>query len=314
MPTPLFADYSDFHAADPVALKAFFAEYKAITEQMYDDLQTQITNVANMLSDDVLTPGEKPIWIALYTVLSGEQAGLSAQGLSYGITTARTNYNNAVTALTTHLNTLTSAVDWDDMSGNTTIVGTTFRSKFTDVLTTKQALINAITAAAKALADAAQADADQAAIDAAAADAAAAAAQADADTAGSTADTAKRDDAISASSTAPSAILTASDPSGTGARITIAAHDRIYGDGIVRAINSGTINSLSYSTTYAVYYDDTGRTAGTKTFVATTTLKNAQYNFAAGRHFCGQVTTPAMGGGATSPTGPGIPGGGGPYP
>jgi hypothetical protein len=126
------------------------------------------------------------------------------------------------------------------------------------------------------------------------------------------ADVATRNDAISASATAPSSILSASD-AGSDATISIAGHDRIYGDGSVVTIDPSSITGLAYSTLYAVYYDDVNRTGGAKTFVATTVLKDAQYNKVAGRHFCGQVTTPAAGGGSTS-GGPGIPGGGGPYP
>jgi hypothetical protein len=42
---------------------------------------------------------------------------------------------------------------WSNLTGNTTIVGTTFRSKFADVYTSRQALLNKIYASAKALAN-----------------------------------------------------------------------------------------------------------------------------------------------------------------
>lgn len=51
---------------------------------------------------------------------------------------------------------------WSNISGNTTIVGATFRANFASVYTTRQALLNAIYAAAKAKADAAQAAANNA--------------------------------------------------------------------------------------------------------------------------------------------------------
>jgi hypothetical protein len=146
--------------------------------------------LADIASDNVLTPGEKPTIITDYGVITAEQAGIDAQATAYAITTQKTAYDNAVTALTTHLGTLTTPVAWNNLSGNTDIVGTTFRTKFTDVYTTRQALLNAISAAAKVLADdaATAASTAQGAADAAQGTAddaveAAAAAQDDADSA-----------------------------------------------------------------------------------------------------------------------------------
>jgi hypothetical protein len=119
--------------------------------------------LADIASDNVLTPGEKPTIITDYGVITAEQAGIDAQATAYDTTTQKTAYDNAVTALTTHLDTLTTPVAWNDLSDNTDIVGTTFRTKFTDVYTTRQALLNAISAAAKVLADTAQDTADDAA-------------------------------------------------------------------------------------------------------------------------------------------------------
>lgn len=260
-----------------IAFQRLWQRNCEIVEANDADLQSQIMALANLNSDDVLTPAKKPLWIFMHSFLTGEQAALDAEATAYGITTEKTNYDNAISALTTYLATLTTDVAWNDLTGNTTITGTTLRSKFNDVMTTKQALLNKMHDSAKTLSD-----------------------------------TVNRNDAISASATAPTSILSATD-AGSNATISIAAHDRIYGDGTVVSINAGSITALAYSTTYAVYYDDTARTGGSKTFVATTTLKDAQYNKAAGRHFCGQVTTPASGG-APSSGGPGVPGGGGPYP
>lgn len=243
-----------------------------IAEANDADLQDQITALANLNSDDVLTPAKKPIWIFMHSFLTGEQAALDAEATTYGITTEKTAYDNAISALNTHLATLTTAVDWDDLSGNTTIVGTTFRSKFNDVMTAKQALLNKMHDSAKGLADAAQADAD----------------------------TVTLNDAISASWTSPGTILTGED-AGTDARITITSHTRKYGDNTQLAgITGGPITGLAYSTKYYVYYDDSTRSDTTPTFQATTNPNTAKANAAAGRHECGSVTTPASGGGSTS--------------
>jgi len=116
--------------------------------------------LADIASDGILSPVEKPVVIRDYNVITTEQPGIDAQATAYAITTQKTAYDTAVSALTSYLGTLTTPVLWSDLTGNTTIVGATFRSKFADVYTTRQTLMNAIYAAAKAKADAAQATAD----------------------------------------------------------------------------------------------------------------------------------------------------------
>ena len=147
----------------------------------------------------------------------------------------------------------------------------------------------------------------------AAAQSAANAAQSTANTANTTANTAKTNDKISASATVPSTLLTATD-AGTSASITVAAHTRIYGDSTTVTIGSPvTLTGLSYSTEYAVYYDDPTTSTTSPTYHTTTVLNQAMANYASGRHFVGQVTTPAAGGGSTS-GGINPPQGSGPYP
>jgi hypothetical protein len=115
---------------------------------------TANTLLSDISSDSLLTPGEKPVVVKEYNTLIAEQAGIQAQASSYGITTELTAYNNAVSALTTYLNGRTG---WDVIPGsNVTIDGTTFRTNFQNVYTTRQALLNAIHARAKELADNAQ--------------------------------------------------------------------------------------------------------------------------------------------------------------
>lgn len=267
-----------------------------------ENLQNQaIADIAAMFDDNTLTPTEKPHWMFNHSFLTSEQAGLDSQATSYGITTEKTNYDNAISALTTYLATLTTPVAWNNMTGNTTIVGTTFRTKFTDVLTTKQALINKITAQAKVLADNAQTQANTATTNAATADAKAVAAA--------------REAARINSYPVPTSVLTATD-AGATATITIANHTRYYPvqgtyDVPDVSITGGTITGLAFSTTYYVYYDDTTLAVTAPTFVATTTANTAQVGAAAGRHLVGKITTPADGGGGTSGGGLLPPGGGG---
>lgn len=114
----------------------------------------RLTEIA---SDDLLTPGEKPQVILDVTTITAEQAGIVAQAAAFGITTERTAYENAVTALGGYLAGLTAPTAWNNLAGNTAIVGTAFRTAFADVYAARQALLNKIAAVAKAQADAASA-------------------------------------------------------------------------------------------------------------------------------------------------------------
>lgn len=118
--------------------------------------------LADIASDNILSPAEKPTVIRDYAVITAEQAGIDEQAVAYGITTQKAAYDAAIAALTAYLATLTTATAWNDKSGNTTIVGTTFRSNFNTVYTTRQTLLNAIYAAAQGLANAAQGTANTA--------------------------------------------------------------------------------------------------------------------------------------------------------
>ena len=117
--------------------------------------------------------------------------------------------------------------------------------------------------------------------------------------------------AISASYTSPSAILTASD-AGSDVSVVVAGHTRVYDDQTSIALTTDTITGLSYSTLYAFYYDDATRLVAAPTFIATTTVADARHNKVVGRHFLGQLTTPAAAGGPVG--GGGEPPGGGDIP
>lgn len=138
------------------------ADIKTEADNAAADALAANAELANIASDNVLSQGEKPVVIRDTNVITTEQAGIDAQATAFGITTEKTAYDAAVTALTTYLAALTTPVLWSNLTGDTTIVGTTFRSKFADVYTTRQALLNAIYAAAKSKADAAQSTANAA--------------------------------------------------------------------------------------------------------------------------------------------------------
>lgn len=124
-------------------------------------------------------------------------------------------------------------------------------------------------------------------------------AQAAANAAQSTANTVKRDDGIASSWTSPGTILSAAD-AGADATITIAGHTRKYSDNTSASVTGGSLTGKAYSTVYYIYYDQTSRAGGAVSYQAATDPNTALAGAAAGRHFCGKITTPAALGGATS--------------
>lgn len=157
----------------PTLSDTYTLDDSALTPTIIDDLQDAVTaaqadataalaDIANFSQDGVLTPVEKKSLIRDYNVITTEQAGIDAQALAFGTTTQVAAYDGKVSALTTYLGTLNSPTDWNDLSGDTTIVAATFNAAWEDVYTARQTLLNAIYAAAKAKADAAQATADTA--------------------------------------------------------------------------------------------------------------------------------------------------------
>ena len=106
--------------------------------------------LADIASDSVLTPDEKPRVILDRDVIVAERSGIEAQADNYAVTTEKAAYSSAVDALVAYLATLTSPVLWSNLTGNTTIVGATFRATFAEVYTKRQALLDKINANAKA--------------------------------------------------------------------------------------------------------------------------------------------------------------------
>lgn len=143
-----------------IATAASNAASAAATAQAAANLAN--AGLADIAADNVLTPGEKPQVVLNYNVLVTEQSGIDGQAAAYGITTERTAYDNALSALLSYLAGLTTPYLWSNLTGNTDIVGPTIRGKFADVYSARQILLNAITAKAKLLADNAAADAAEA--------------------------------------------------------------------------------------------------------------------------------------------------------
>ena len=134
------------------------------------DAQADATSALNQLtdiaSDGKLTAQEKVLSKQDYLTLTGEQAGIAAQASAYAITTEKTAYDSAVSALKTYLKNnvfvLDAGYNWTNVTGTTALVRADWDSNWTAVYTTRQALLNKIYALAKAKADAAQGTANTA--------------------------------------------------------------------------------------------------------------------------------------------------------
>jgi len=105
---------------------------------------------------------------------------------------------------------------------------------------------------------------------------------------------------IANSYTDPTTVLTAASD-GT---ITIAAHDRVYGDGTTVSVNGGTNTDCASGDNATVYYVDAAREGGAVTYKAT---KSAVAQ-TGDTHVVGQVLIPAGGEPPATGSGPTAPG------
>lgn len=126
-----------------------------------DGAASAITNIGK---DTLISPVEKPALVTEYGVLTDEKDGIVAEATRYGITTEKTAYTDALTALAAYLATLTG---WNVIPGeDVTIVPATFQTKWKNVYATRQTLLNKISEKAKTLIGTAQSAADTAQADA----------------------------------------------------------------------------------------------------------------------------------------------------
>lgn len=127
-----------------------------------------------------------------------------------------------------------------------------------------------------------------------------AAAEALAAAANDTANASANNISITNSYTDPVSVLTAS----SDGVITIAAHTRIYGDGVSVAVNGGSVSGFAQGAYVSVFYDDAARQGGAVSYQGTTDLV-AQ---SGSTHSVGQISIPYAGsppssGGGVSPPG-----------
>lgn len=126
--------------------------------------------LADIASDNKLTPVEKKSVRAEWDTIAAEKSVNDAQADTFGITTEKATYGTKFQALATYLNNNTAwssgvpvRISDENLSVTTDIVGSTFRLKFKEYYDARTALLNAVAAKAKTLANNAQTAADNAA-------------------------------------------------------------------------------------------------------------------------------------------------------
>lgn len=127
--------FTDAYTARTVLLNKMSAVAKANA----DSALSQITTI---VADNVLDKSEKPEIVRQYNAILAEQSGIDTQATNYSITTEKSSYDTAVSALTSYLTGLSPA--YNSYTTDTTIVRATFITKFNDVFTARQALLNKI--------------------------------------------------------------------------------------------------------------------------------------------------------------------------
>lgn len=143
--------------ADTAVSNAAAAQFSA------DSANSLLSDIA---SDNKLTPDEKQSTKKEWDSIVSEVTLNDAQAVVFGITTEKTTYDNAYSALDSYISPLLL-----DLNVTSDIVGITFRSTFKSYYDARTQLLNAISLKAKTLAGIAQNTADDAIADAAAAQA-----------------------------------------------------------------------------------------------------------------------------------------------
>lgn len=118
-----------------------------------------------------------------------------------------------------------------------------------------------------------------------------------------------RRNAISASNTIPTAILTQTD-NGTAVTVTMLAHTRFYDDETEAEVDEDSV-TVPYETDAGFYYDDPDREGGAIELQFSTDLQVARANYVPGRHALGTLTTIGSGDPDPDPGGGIYPPGGG---
>jgi hypothetical protein len=111
---------------------------------------TATATLAAIASDTVLSRGEKPAVVLEWEAISDEYADIDAKAAALSVTTERTTWQTARSALDAYLSSLSPP--WYDTSADTVIVAATFSGKFRDYYAARNVLLNKLVQVASTLA------------------------------------------------------------------------------------------------------------------------------------------------------------------
>lgn len=120
------------------------ANAQAVADTASSNATAALAAITAISSDNVLSKGEKSQLLLDANTIDAEITDIRAK--ADAVSVSRTAYDAAYSAVGTYLATLSPS--WSDTTTDTPIVGSTFRTKFTDYYTAKVALLNAIAAKA----------------------------------------------------------------------------------------------------------------------------------------------------------------------
>ncbi|GGD57787.1 hypothetical protein SAMN06296058_0680 [Pseudoxanthomonas indica] len=120
------------------------------------DAASSLAQLGEIANDGKLTANEKTQAKREYNEITAEQSGIDALADGYGLATDKATYDSAMTALKTYLRTTVGVLDasfvWTNVTGTTDINRTVWNNTWTTLYNGRQALLNAISGKARALA------------------------------------------------------------------------------------------------------------------------------------------------------------------
>lgn len=158
--TPLLSNLTLTEVIDRAQFNAVFTEYYTQRENLIVAISTDISNVADsavsaialITSDNVLSAAEKPAIRREWEVIAAEKPIIVSQANTYGVVSELSDYEIAYSSLGFYLNdgvtlvngTIPSWINNTNISTNTNIIGSTFRTYFNSYYAKRFSLINAI--------------------------------------------------------------------------------------------------------------------------------------------------------------------------
>lgn len=145
----LRVDFRNYYTEEEKVYDGIDKKAKALADKAQTDANGALGLLTDIASDNKLTASEKQSTKKEWDVIVSEYTKNVDQAKIYGV--SYTDYTNKYNALNTYITPLLSS-----LTTTSDIVGTTFRTNFKNYYDSRTALLNAISAAIKALADNAQ--------------------------------------------------------------------------------------------------------------------------------------------------------------